>query len=324
MTETHAKKQPISLKELLEDTLSGKKPLNFTGLSLLIAAVAFVLRGIYYFYQLGYLNTFHINSCYAELNGEISLYSVLAYAGVATILLFSNYMVYTFANKKIYGGLIILFFIEMCIYFNVIFILSNIAVNDYLIAIITAKNWTNLAYVLCQALIFVLVGNCFAFSFILTNKLEQIFKKCKKSVKSNKNSEENSIQDTVSKDFSLDEYLLKFAGLIMIITSICGIFYLFGIDTANEKTNFKVIEYALTDTAENISDKYLFQQQGSDKTVKHYVVLHETKEVYIIAPLYQQFGIIKKDTSSQKIIPKDNVLTTYYDDIQKLIVLESE
>ena len=100
--------------------------------------------------------------------------------------------------------------------------------------------------------------------------------------------------------------------------------YLWGIDNAHQKTNFKVIDYSITDTDETLPNNYIFQQESSNTSVRCYVILHETKEVYIIAPLYHHLGKIKKDILSQKIIPKDNVLTTYYDDIQALTLTPSK
>lgn len=59
--------------------LMAEKPIKdyIAIISFLVAGVAFILRGLWYFYYWGYFEAFHMDKCYLSVNSDNSLYSVL-------------------------------------------------------------------------------------------------------------------------------------------------------------------------------------------------------------------------------------------------------
>ena len=282
-------------------------------ISFLIAGMAFILRGMWYFYHWGYFTAFKIDKSYLLVNNDNALYSTLGLLGVAVALCVSNYWLYAALKSKHIGIVAGTFLFEMIVMFIIICLTSNIDKVE-LVEYFQIMGWTGILYIVKEAFICASILNIYGivyyFLFLAYHKIS-------------KNENNESILDNIVEKIDTNnkrnvKETILFIIYLIVLSCILGIYvFLMGMNDANEKENFRIIEERYIDSEEyDVEEKYIFV---NDKEIrkKYYIVLYETEEYYIGSLAFVGEHGIEKDINRQKIIPKDNISTYYCSNIQK-------
>ncbi|MBR5596031.1 MAG: hypothetical protein IKW30_01315 [Lachnospiraceae bacterium] len=77
-----------------------------------VAFLTFILRGMWYFYYTGYFRVFNIDKCYLVVNTDNTLYSIIGLLGIAVIWFVLNFIFYEFWKNREYKNLFVTILIE--------------------------------------------------------------------------------------------------------------------------------------------------------------------------------------------------------------------
>ena len=286
--------------------------------SLLVAGVAFVLRGIWYFYNYGYFVAFNIDDIYLIVDNDNSIYAVLGWIGLSIIYIFINCCSYFFifeSRDGVFKKIVEIFIALAYEFVNFIFIVGVLSNNGDISAIIMYFGANDLGSICIDFIVVSALLNSLTISMCIAYII--IVKFRKKNMKFTLGRVIESLKDIKVNDIA--DYLICIFSILIMIAVLGGLLFISSISDANSKVNFKVIE-SIKDTLENNEDdKYLFIDDNG--AIKQYeVILYETNEYYIVAPLYNQNDTVLKDTNQQKVIKKENIDTYYYEDINNILV----
>lgn len=274
-----------------------------TIISLVVTGVAFILRGMIYFYWCGYFEAFHIDKGYLSVSSDNSLYFVLLLVGAATVVCAMNYWVYLCYRNRDKATYIITLIIEYILFSAFIFYLLYVE-DGQSFEYFQATGWDGVTYVCKEALFYIVVFNIYGvmYSFIC-----EVYQKVSRG-KLFESVFKGALE--ILKIENIKE-LLAFIISLLVVSSVLGAFLFFqGMNRAESKKDFRIIEEIYDADIDIVDEKYLF---ATDRQVRkqYYVVLYETEEKYILASLYVDTQGVEKDVNRQKVISKDDIVTYY-------------
>ena len=305
-----------SVENIKENTIFNFSKDTIGMISLLIAGVAFVLRGIWYFYNYGYFVAFNIDRSYLIVDNTNSIYAVLGWIGGAIIYIFINicsYFLIFESRDNIIKKIIEIFLLLAYEFLNFIFIIGVLSNNGDLKAIVIYFNTNDLGGICVDFLVVSAVLNSMTISMCIAYIIIAIFRK--KNLNLSFDSIIESIKDIRIND--IKDYIICVFTMLVMVAILGGLLFISSISDANSKVNFKVIESINNTLENNKSNEFLFVEDGVTK--QYEVVLYETSEYYITAPLYHKNDIVFKDIYIQKVIKKESVNTYYYEDINNIL-----
>lgn len=251
---------------------------------------AFLVKGLWYFYQFGYYKAIGVNQIYIQVDALGSLYEVIGYIGIGALIVLSNYYVFLLVKKRQIVGILYCFSMEIIAFFVSVLVGYNTsfwsAVND----IFLLKLFREYIVLMILLVFGVITINIPGLYLGITN----FFQKSKDDKKIFRN--------------------IRFWLVVLVIEGV----YIFGVGmvAGYQKTDFKIIiETVENKDRENIDSKYIIPV--NEKPSRIYAVLYEDKENYVIAYLYNENGNAKIDKSHQKVISKINIETSYSEDVVK-------
>lgn len=279
-------------------------PQNITEIIALFTVVVtiatFLLRAYWYVYELGYFKAIGVDRIYIEAENIGNLYYLVDCIGLALILITSNYFTYLLVAKKKIKELLFGLFIEVILFWVVVFVYSNAALIDAIREMIKYGLLKEYLLLLGKVVLLVAVFNLYGLCFGIT-----------KIVVRKKPGEENNTADNQRKRVDI-----KIVFLFIVATIIVEGFvtFLIGVSDGNKQKSYKVIiEDIPLDDVEKVDKKYIFQD--GDSKAQIYLVLYENNEKYIISNLYWDEKKIGIEKTHQKVIPKEGIETIYVEDI---------
>lgn len=268
-----------------------------TGFTILVSAVAFILRGFWYLYQLGYYKAIGVNRIYIEIEGIGTMYYILVYIGVAGLLIISNYFVYSFLLCKKRKYLMVLIVIEVFLFSALSIVFANVEFISILTEMIKYRQQKEFLKLIIGITLFIIFMNIYGIYFGVTSN------------KGKKKQFGNNSERTVYEDiFSDKKKAIIFIILIIIIEGF--LIFVMGMKSGYKRNAYKVIfENMTTDYEEKIEDRYIFTM-GKNK-VRIYPILFENQEVYIVSYLCRNDEKIYIESTHQKMISKEGIETVY-------------
>lgn len=263
----------------------------------LITVLFFVMRGYWYIYTCGHFDALKIDRCYLRSDGDTPLFSIMACVGLGIAWAFLNYLMYNIIQQKRRGVALILFLVEYGICMKIVCEMTNSSIGEMF------TNSKLVDVLVCLLMIFwvVVMINYFGFFIPICMWGQRKMKIWKKANKIEKGIEQNAESEEPDKKYNIREIGIS-AGIVLISFGIAV--YFLGRNMSANQINYKVIEQK--DIENNTGD------------ANAYVVLHETDEEYIVAPLYKENNKVIKDIDEQDVLPKQGIRTKYYSDIQSV------
>lgn len=200
-------------------------------------------------------------------------------------------------------------------FINFIFIVGVLSNNGDISAIIMYFSDNDLGSICIDFIVVSALLNSLTISMYIAYII--IVKFRKKNMKFTLGSVIESLKDIKINDIA--DYLICIFSMLVMVAVLGGLLFISSISDANSKVNFKVIENIKDTLENNEDDEYLFTDDNG-ATKKYEVILYETNEYYIVAPLYHQNDTVLKNTNQQKVIKKENINTYYYEDINNILV----
>lgn len=271
-------------------------------ISIICAAISFYIRGHWYLYEWGYYTAIGLNRLYIDIESMGTVYYILANIGIAGLLLTSNYLVYSFWVKRQIKPIAVLGLIEFFIFGMVTLIASNTNILELIIEIIEYELYKECLELLLKICLTVIAINLYGVYWGIC------LKKQKKSV-----SEE--LEDNWKKYITPTPKNIFVFILIIIVEGMITFFI--GTHDGHDKKDYKVIiENISLEDESKINSKYVFS--SDDSKIKIYPILYENNEIYVISILCKNTDKITIETTWQKVISKEDVVTIYYKNIYSL------
>lgn len=288
----------MSKRDTKEKKFGTKNITDFTGaFTILITVVAFLLRGYWYIYELGYCKAIGVSRIYIETESIATLYFIIYNLGLAGVLVASNYFVYFLTEKKKTKELIGVILFEVVAFSIIVFVDSNINFFDAITEMIKYNQQIGYLLLLAKMILIVVLVNLNGFILGLFRRIEQ----------KDKTSEHNKVAGPEKIEIKI---ALPFFAVLLAIYGLV-IFFIGENDGHNQK-GYKVIVENVAEEA--IDEKYIFSD-GDNNRMRIYPVLYENYEIYIISYLCHNEDEIYIESVHQKIISKVEIETVYVEDI---------
>lgn len=268
-------------------------------LTVLTTVVAFFIRGFWYFYEWGYYKAIGVSRIYIEVEGIANLYYALAYLGVASLFIVSNYFSYSCWINKKWLAILMIILIETGVFFLIVFVSGNVSIQEAYSEIVyggLAKEYTSL---LMKVFLLMSIFNFYGIYFGWMENRER---------KDRRRTEERKEHEI--------KLPLKYSalGAVLFIILEGGFAFLTGMSSGYDKKDYKIIvENNNPDVEEKIEDRYIFSI-GNDN-VMIFPILYENRENYIVSYLCWNDKENYIESKHQKVISKECIETLYCENI---------
>lgn len=259
------------------------------------------VKGLWYVFWSGRFSVYNIDRNYINADSENVLLEIIEMGAVLIIWLFVNYVYYrvTFDKDnlrftwKYFGKKVLFWGIEMGIVFFCWFrnSLSN------LLELFTETGWMGVLLVILLMWFTCFLINLFALEYI--GEIKRIKRKERKKEKTAKKRKRRSMKELI--------FLLGFTASFELV-----MFFFLGTQVEQGRSGFKMI---MTKVNEDTETKYSIQSGEEDELYKVFPIVYENGDCYILTRLYKEEGEIKIDYDYQQVIGKENVETTYTNNI---------
>ena len=264
----------------------------------MIAVVFFVMRGYWYIYTWGHFDALKIDKCYLRSDGDNPIYIIIACVALGLAWIFLNYIMYNLIKHKMIAATIGTIFFEIFLLFVIACILTGVTTLKELFVGITLK-----AVLTCLLMLIwnVFLLNCVGIYFSICMRIKDKRKKNKSSKQIEQGNATGAETGEAEKKYNIRQ--MK-SSLAFILITFGFFIYITGRWMTITQTSYKVIEQ--TNLESNADD------------TNTYIVLYETDEEYIVAPLYKENDKVIKEIDEQDVIPKQGIRTKYYLNIQNV------
>lgn len=269
-------------------------------LTVIVTIVAFLIRGFWYIYELGYFKSIGVNRIYIEVDNIGTLYYLVDCLGLAGIFIASNYFVRLLVTKKRIKEFILFLLFEVIIFWFITFVYSNVNAIEAITEMIKYNQQEEYFGLFINVFLIILLVNLYGFCFGILENIEQK----KQTTKYNETEGEK-------KEIDIKKVAL-FSVLVIMLEGFATFFI--GVHAGHNQKAYKVIvENITTEDIEKMDEKYVFDFDNNK--VRVYPVLYENNENYIISNLCWSEKERYIETMYQKVISKEGIETIYIEDI---------
>ena len=263
----------------------------------LIAVATSVLKCYVYIYNRGYNEAIGLNGRNINISNQRTIYDLFLYLGFASIIIFLNVLLYLFCREKMYKMLLLLFMVQILIFFLVCAAGIRGGVEAVVFDAIKNKKMIKLVAILGKCVFCVMLMDAYGIAFTLYEKIR------KKKIVCN------------IANVKFDKYFI-FGFVMCILVEGVATYFVEICDGAN-RTAYSYAVEKVSDM-ENDNNPYTLKYKHCE--VRIYPILYEDENSYIISYLYKDDeGNYNIKSNRQKTISKMDVETYYTDDIFSML-----